>query len=491
MLVLKNFSVGDKIKEVGFHTIIYGLGSFAQSASSLILLPILTSTLSVADFGAYSLILMVSGIANAIFYFGMTSALQRSYFDFETEEDRKSVTTTAFTLLLLGALLQTTIGYIYRTSLAQYLLGNEIYGEAVFYGMLSGAMVFINTFLFGYLRLVKKSIASVILSLILLIITVGLTIYFQKNISDNVAAPFMALATANFSIAMLFLTIYGSKAFNLKIKRAEISNLVSFGFSIILASFGGLLIDSLDRLLIQKFMGLTEVGQFSAALRVGMLINILLVMPFNQIWAPIMLEYRNKEKISELFTKVFTIYMLLGIIIVSLATLFSWEILSILIKTEINNEMIYVFIGTLCGLLIVSSINFLSAGLFFERKVQLLPIAYYAVAGIKIGVGLILVPLLGLTGAILSGLFSSILLPITIWKLSKKYFYFNMEWRRLVKIILLISPTFIWGIYLSEQKDGDIIPRVIWYVIQLILIYRFGLLESERRIIFKTNKSAN
>lgn len=487
----QNLSISAKIKEAGLHTVIYGLGSVAQSASGLILLPILTSTLSGADFGAYSLILMASGIANAIFYFGMTSALPRSYFDCETEEDKKSVTTTAFGILLLGALLQTILGYIYRAEIAQYLLGDEKYAKAVFHGMLSGATVFINTFFFGYLRLVKKSIASVIFSLISLIFTVGLTIYFQIIILDAVAAPFIALSSTNIIVAVLFIVSYGREAFNWKIKKTEVSNLVRFGFAIIVASFGGLLIDSIDRILIQKIIGLTEVGRFSAAQRVGMLINILLVMPFNQIWAPMMLEYRNEPNIKDLFAKVFTIYMIIGIVIASFAIIFSWEILSILVRTEINNEMIYVFVGTLCGFLFMSSINFFSAGLYYERKVKLLPIAYYSVAGIKIGVGFILIPLLGLTGALVSGLISSILLPVAVWKLSKKYFSFNVEWERLAKIILLISPTFIWGLYLSEKKDDDIISRATWLVIQIILIYKFGLLKTEKSFLLKLKKSVN
>lgn len=480
----QNLSISAKIKEAGLHTVIYGLGSVAQSASGLILLPILTGTLSGADFGAYSLILMASGIANAIFYFGMTSALPRSYFDCETDEDRKSVTTTAFGILLLGAFFQTTIGYIYRESIAQYLLGNEKYAEAVFYGLLSGATVFINTFLFGYLRLVKKSIASVVFSLLSLIVTVGLTIYLQKKMPDDAAAPFIALTSANTIVALLFFFNYSKAAFNLKIKKTEIPSLTSFGVASLVASFGGLLIDNTDRILIQKFMGLTEVGQYSAALRVGMLINILLIVPFNQIWMPMMLEYRRKENINELFAKVFTAYMSLGIAIIAIATLFSWEILSILIKTEIRNEMVYVFVGTLIGMLLMSATNFLSAGLFYERKVNLLPIAYYAVAGIKFAVGLILIPLLGLTGALASGLISSILLPVAVWKLSRKYFHFVIEWNRLVKITLMLSPTIIFGLYLSVHKSEGIIAKIIFLIIQILIIYKLGPNESERRTLF-------
>jgi len=484
----QNLSINSKIKEAGRHTVIYGLGSVAQSASGLILLPILTGALSSDDFGAYSLILMASGIASAIFYFGMTSALPRSYFDCKTDEDRKSVTTTAFGILLIGALLQTIIGYTYRESIAKYLLGNEKYAEALFHGLLSAATVFINTFLFGYLRLVKKSVASVVFSLVALVATVGLTLYFQSQMPGDAAAPFVAVSAANSIVAFLFFVNYGRAAFNLKIKKTEISNLMSFGIASIVTSFGGLLIDSIDRILIHNFMGLTEVGHYSAALRVGMLINVLLIMPFNQIWSPMMLEYRHKENINKLFTKVFTVYMMLGILVIAIATIFSWEILSILIKTEISNEMMYVFVGTLIGMLLMSATNFFSAGLFYERKVNLLPIAYYAVVGVKFVAGLVLIPVLGLTGALVAGLISSTLLPVAVWKLSKKFFSFDVEWHRLVRVSLLVAPTLIWVLYSSVHKTQEIHLKITWMIIQILIIYSFGLENSERWMPRKSRK---
>lgn len=481
----KNLSISAKIKEAGLHTIIYGLGSVAQSASGLILLPILTGTLSGADFGAYSLILMASGIANAIFYFGMTSALPRSYFDFDTNEDRKTITSTAFAILILGALIQITIGYMYSIDICDYLLGNVIYAEAVFYGLLSGSAVFINTFLFGYLRLVKKSIASVFFSLISLIGTVVLTIYFQEIKPEGAIAPFVALFYGNIIVTIAFAMIYGRSAFNLKIKINEIPKLINFGVAIIVASFGGMIIDSFDRIIIQKYFSLTEVGQFSAAMRVGMLVNVLFIVPFNQIWTPMTLEYRHKKNIKQLFTKVFTAYVVLGGGLSAVAAIFSWQILSILIKSEINAEMIYVFIGSLIGILIMSTTNFFSTGLFYERKVGLLSIAYYGVAIMKFAFSLLIIPVAGIIGAVMSGLMSSILVPMAVRQISKKYFQFEIEWHRLIVFFTLICPSILYGLYSAHHKPEGLMRSVLILTCQIFIVYRFGLDQSERNALCK------
>lgn len=489
MAETQNISISNKLKEAGGHTIIYGLGSVAQSASGLILLPILTSSLSGDDFGAYSLILMASSIANAIFYFGMTSALPRSYFDFELDEDRKSVTTTAFGILILGALLQTSIGYIYRMEISRYLLGDEIYAEALFYGLLSGAAVFINTFLFGYLRLVKKSMASVFFSLMSLIGTVTLTIYFQNIRPEHAIAPFLALLYANIIVTFVFMIIYGRSAFNFKIIKPEIPVLINLGVASIIASFGGLVIDSLDRLMIQKYFGLVEAGQFSAAIRVGMLVNVLFVVPFNQIWAPMALEYRQKKNINQLFTKVFTAYMMLGGLLSAMASIFSWQILSLLIKSGVNANMVYVFIGCLIGVLLMSATNFFSVGLFYERRVSLLSFAYYGVALIKFVINFLLIPLFGLIGAVLSVLISSTLVPVLVRRISRKYFDFEVEWFRVILFYAFLFPSFLYGIYLANKKSQDLFLSVLVLLIQIFVIFKFAFSKNEKILFAKFIKS--
>ncbi len=481
----QNLSIGAKLREAGSHTIIYGLGSIAQSSSGLILLPILTSSLSGDDFGAYSLILMASSIANAIFYFGMSSALPRSYFDFESNEDRKSVTTTAFGILLLGALVQTTIGYIYRTEISMYLLGHEIYGEAVFYGLLSGAAVFVNTFLFGYLRLVKKSMASVLFSLMSLIGTVSLTIFFQNIKSEHAVAPFMALLYANVIVTFAFMIMYGRSAFNFTIIKPEVPVLLNLGAASIIASFGGLMIDSLDRIMIQKYFGLVEAGQFSAAIRVGMLVNVIFVVPFNQIWTPMVLEYRHKKNINQLFSRVFTAYMVLGGLLSAVASIFSWQILSFLIKSEVSADMVYVFIGCLIGVLVMSATNFFSAGLFYERKVSLLSIAYYATAFVKFLVNLLLIPIAGLIGAVISCLISSALVPMMVRGISKKYFQFTVDWCRLIKFYTLISPSVLYGIYSANNKPEDFSLNFLILFFQIVIILKFGFSKNEKTLLFE------
>ena len=476
----QTLAIGAKLKEVGRHTIVYGMGSVVQAASSLILLPILTGELTKENFGAYSLILMANGIASSVFYFGMTSSLPRSYFDYESNDERRAVFTTAFIVLFAGALLQSLFGCLFGAEISSLLIGDSQYADAVCYALIGGAIGFMNAYFFAYLRLLRKSIASVLFSIISLVGTISLTLYLLSLHPGSVAVPFEAMLYAQAVIAVFFVLIYGKSAFILRITSKELPNLLHFGVASIVASFGSLLIDSLDRLMIQHFMGLADVGTFSAAMRVSMLINAVLIMPFAQIWSPMMMEYRTKSNVGELFTQVFSVFMMLGGLIVIVGALFATEFLPMLIRSGINSAIVYVFVTCLVGLLLVSATNFVCAGLFYERKVHLLPVVYYSVALLKFLGNLVLIPLLGMVGATLSAFLSYLVLPVAVHALAKQYFSFKIEWGKLSILAVLMLPSLLYGYYSAFYPAANIALRLIWLLVTLYMIYKLCLTQIEQ-----------
>ncbi len=72
-----------KIKEAASHTLIYGLGSVLQTALGFILIPLYTRYYSTDMYGTLALITICGSLAGSVFYLGASSALSRSYFDYE------------------------------------------------------------------------------------------------------------------------------------------------------------------------------------------------------------------------------------------------------------------------------------------------------------------------------------------------------------------------------------------------------------------------
>ncbi len=478
-------SVGSKIKEAGRHSIVYGLGSVAQSAVGFVLLPILTGALTKEDYGIYSLILMASALASAIFYLGMTSALPRSYFDYQSADDRRAVFTTAFVILLGGALIQIAVGYFGGQLISKALVGRDNYSIPIAWAFFGSAIGFVNQYFFSYLRILRKSTASIIFSLIGLPGGIGLTLWLLALSPGDLAAPFEALAWSQLGIMLIFIGFFGREAFTFRIQKEELSRLIPFGIGSVVASFGGILLDWTDRLIIEHYLTLADVGSYSAALRIGTLINIILILPFTQIWSPMMMEYRTHVNIRGLFAKILYYFLVIGAVILAGAALFMGDVLPFLVRSEISNQMISVILLVMLGTLIYGVTNIVAAGLFYERKVAQLSYMYYAVASIKTGANLLIIPMFGIVGAAVTTLLAGAMIPAGIYMLARKYFSFVIYWKRIALLGVNLLPLLIYGILYSSEFPITLPLRFLWFLLFCIFLYLSCFSKDEKRQLNK------
>ena len=82
-------SVTSKIKEVGNHGLVYGFGTALESLLQILLIPLFLNKFSTVEYGAFALIQLTASMSAAFFYFGGSTALNRFYFDANTEKEKK------------------------------------------------------------------------------------------------------------------------------------------------------------------------------------------------------------------------------------------------------------------------------------------------------------------------------------------------------------------------------------------------------------------
>lgn len=192
-----------------------------------------------------------------------------------------------------------TVGLI-----SSLLIGDKQFGSVVAWAFLGSALGFINQYFFSFLRILRKSIASVAFSLISLVGGVGFTVMLLNEAPGSLLAPFQALAAAQIIISVVFIALYGRVAFIARLERRELSNLLAFGGASIIVSFGSIILEWADRIIIEQFLTLADVGAYSAAVRVGTLINVIFILPFSQIWSPMMMEYKQVKHPRVVFSSV-------------------------------------------------------------------------------------------------------------------------------------------------------------------------------------------
>ena len=430
-----------RIKELFKNAFIYGFGSIAQSGLNFLLIPVMTIYLSQKEFGIYSLILMSGIIASSIFYLGITSALPRSYFDFDDQNKRNSIFSSGLFIIFIGAISQLFIGYFFQENISYFLFREIVETKSVFWCFFAGSIGVLNQYLLGFLRILRFAITSVIINISSLILSIGLIIFSLNLFPENkILVSFVALTLSN-AITFIFLfSVIFSKYFIFKFDFDESRKLIAFGVASVFASIGYMFFEWSDRFIIERFLSLPDVGVYSAAVRIGSIINVLMIIPFAQIWSPMMIEYKNDDYVKDLFSKVTSYFMIIGIIFLVPGIIFSFEISTILIQFQETN---FNEISTVASIFMISYFfyglsNITTVGIIYERKAHMLPFVYIFFGFIKFYLGLLVVSKYGLVGLSFVALFISLFVPIAFYYISKFYFTFKIEIREIFKALLFI-----------------------------------------------------
>jgi O-antigen/teichoic acid export membrane protein len=310
------------------NTIFYIGLPLIRNLLAFLTLPIMTRYLSPADYGALSLILMASSFCG-IFFMGLTNASYRYYFDYKEDIRalRAMFSTYFFFIAGVSLVYGIVLSFVFPTlnhllfknkvdfiwlllSFIQYALANvNGMNQYLFQNQHKGGNWFFNE---------AVAISIQIPLSIILVLTTKFT--FEAMIIASISAEIIKFVIIIFQLRMY----YGITFNNSLLKEAFIyswpqipSSLISFGYMY------------LDRVLLSRFQGLTQVG----ILDIGNRISTILKMSMDGVsgvLSPITLELL-KENTEESFKKLADLNLKITFILLFLA-------FSIILFTK---EMVY------------------------------------------------------------------------------------------------------------------------------------------------------
>lgn len=460
-----------KFSELLRHFFIYGFGSIAQAITSFVLLPIITNHLSTSDYGIYVLINMAGLLAGTVFYFGISSALPRSYFEYKDEKNQNSVLSTALTLVLIGAFTQIAVGYLFSNHISIYLFKTQEYSLLIQVMFVASAIGFINTFFQTYFRLLNKSMTVVVQGLAASLINFIVAIALFNFTHLTIWVPILSYFLSQILICVYSISISRNKLFT-DFNKTEATLMFKFGYPTIVVSFTVMAFEWSDRFFLNHYLTLAEVGMYSFAYKFGTLINPLLISPFTQIWNPLMMKYKDSDDIIDLTSKVFTYYVSFGSFFSLVACCFLNEMIFIFIKNSDYHSGVFLIPIIMAGILSNGANNILNAGFFYQRKVIEISIICVIFAGLSLLTNYLLIQHMGALGAALSTFFIYFLLSLALYLRARKYFKIHIE---IVRILFFIALNFGF-IYLTYLIPVESLPLRFGFKLILILVSFFATL---------------
>jgi O-antigen/teichoic acid export membrane protein len=427
---IRTKTIGEKIREAGSHTIIYGLGAALQTLLGFILIPLYTRYYTTEIYGVLSLLILTGSLAGAVFYLGISSALSRSYYDYKDEADRKKVISTSLYLTLAGAFLQMALGFLLRERLSLLLFHSTQYATHVSLVLVSSALSFTNALFYLLLRFERMSRQVIKLNLLALATGASLILWLLIVARIGVMAPILGEMINQLLIFALLLYLT-RKSFVLSYSPKEVLLQLRYGIPTAIAGLALYLLTGLDRFLINEFGSLSDVGIYSLGLRIGMVIQVLFILPFAQIWAPMRMQYRDDHNAGELFKIALTYYFLLGTLFAVSVALFSPELLGIIASRKEYVIAYKIVPIILMAQLVYGSINIIDIGIALSRKTKWHAALFSAAVVLSLMLNILLIPRFGYKAAAWVVLITFASLALMVLLVSQRYHPVQYEWQRL------------------------------------------------------------
>jgi O-antigen/teichoic acid export membrane protein len=351
--------------------------------------------------------------------------------------------------------------------------------------LISSAFAFTNGIFYLILRFERESRKVITLNIISLILSASLIIFFLIKMKMGLLAPVLGETICQ-GILLIILFSLTRKAFAFGILKHELILQFQYGVSCMIIGLACYALAWVDRLFINQYYSLGDVGIYSFGYKLGAIINILFILPFSQIWTPMRMEYRNDQNAGKLYRLMLTYYFLIGLLITVAVSIFTKEFVAIIARRQEYQAASQVVPVIMLSNLMYGAINVLDNGILFSRKVFYSAYIFWLTLIISVVLNYLFVPRYGYMASAYVALTSYISMAIMIFYVSNKLYKVQVQWGRLAKIF--ISGLFILilgNLPINQGLYATVIFKCLLILILIMLLYYLVLDETEKTSILK------
>lgn len=455
----------EKLKQLSKDTAIYGVSTVVGRFLNFLLVPFYTNIFLPEEYGIITNIYALIAILNIIFIYGMDAAYLRFAKDEKLGNEKDIFSTPYYAVLIFSLVfcliivsLKSLLGNSLAVPVESYYLFYFV--AAILFADASAVIPFIR------LRIERKTKKFAFLKVINILINVSLNLYLILKLKMGIEAVFISnLIASVFTFLLLFPSAV--KLLKLNFNPQVFKRMLRFGLPYLPAGLGSILIQVIDRPIMEHITDLKTLGIYQANHKLGIFM-MLFVSMFQYAWQPFFMEESKNEEAKKIFSKVLTYFSLIASIILIILSLFMDNVIRFEIfgKTLIGS-LYWSGVGIVPVILLAYMFNGLyvvfTAGVYIKEKSIYVPLITGVGAVVNIISNFTLIPLIGMMGAAISVLASYIVMSVGLYFVTQKFYNIPYERKKIGSIFLLII--LFGSVY-----------YILYYNNQLFLIYKFLLL---------------
>ncbi|MFQ5709573.1 MAG: lipopolysaccharide biosynthesis protein [bacterium] len=468
----------NSLKRLTKHSAVYGIGHIVTRSVNFLLLPLYTNKLPTRDFGAFAVIFSFLALTLIVYTYGMDTAFLRHFVLSEEKNKRRQIFSTAFWSVASVTCILTCLIYVKAAFFSRMFFVDSAYAHLF---RLTSLILFfdaLSTLPFLFLRAEEKSVQFALLKFVNVIVNVTFNIILIVQLHKGVAGIFLANVYAS-AITFLLLIPILVKQISLLFNRKAFKELLRFGLPYLPSTMAVVLLDLVDRFILEKLTGLDVVGVYHAGYKLGTFMA-LFVAAFRFAWHPFFLSISKQENAKDVYARVLTYFTTIGAWLFLLVSVFIEDI----VRFKIGGLALFgqdYWAGTRIVPLILLSyltygiyVNFV-VGIYLEKKTKYLPAITGAGAGVNILANFLLIPKFGMMGSAYATLLGYLVMAALLYAITRGFYKVEYEFKRIAKLGLVVAALFYFGYY--SHGSWEILTKVSLLLGFPLLLLSVGFFE--------------
>jgi O-antigen/teichoic acid export membrane protein len=412
---------------------VYAVPAFISRSISLFLIPFYTRILSPADYGSLDLLIVFSSIVNLTIALEVSQGLARFY-SAETNPDRKvAYASSAFWLTVASYSIFTVIMLLLTPQVASFIMGQSSMETAFKIGLIyiwtNGLFYLVQ----NQFRWELRSYHFAIVSLMMSIITAGSSVwlaYFQNWGLHGLLAG-MSIGCLTASVLGLW---WLRTSFRFRFDAHRLKEMLTFSVPLVISGIAVWVSLYIDRLMINHFLSVHEVGLYSIGYRLASVGGLVMVCIQGSLTPLVYANYQNPETPRHL-AKIFRLFLFFVLLIFLILTLFAKDILVVFTTPQFYGSSVVVIF--LVPAILLGNMYIFSPGIGISKKTHL--IVWINVVGglMNTSLNYIFIPSMGITGAGLATMLSYFAIFCAYTVIGQRFYRIPHDWPKIGAGVIL------------------------------------------------------
>ncbi|MFC1984223.1 flippase [Chloroflexota bacterium] len=462
-----------------------GITNLIVNLSGIILLPILTRTLPIDDYGIWIQVSVTIGLIPAVATLGLPYTMVRFLaVAKKREEIQQGFYSIAF-IVLCASVIASLLLFLFSEPIASALLNHNLTIATIL-----SLIVFIqclNVLLINYFRTFQQIKNYSMFSFIRVCLNIAFITYFVLS-GYGILGAVIGFLISSLVLFLIQAFLIVSKIGIVIPKLIHTREYLAFGLPLIPTALSHWVVNSSDRYVIGIFLGTAFVGYYSPGYILGSIITML-IAPLIFMLPAVLSKYYDENNIDAVKTVLrhsLKYFLVLAIPATFGLSLLSKPLLTILSTPEIASQGYLITPFVAVSFILFGAHTIIAQILPLKKKTKIEGTIWIMAAILNLGLNLIFVPYMGILGAAITTLIAFTFAFILTTHYSFKYITFDMGFRFILKSI---TASIVMSLVIAIWNPAGILNVLIivgvCVVVYATVLLLLGGIKKEEIVFFR------